>query len=64
VINILCKIDVYEVDRQPMQVAIDPRRILIERVYTDNVKRLGNILLSKSDASSPMEAFHWTALFF
>jgi hypothetical protein len=40
VIDILCKIEVYEVDRQPMQVAIDPRRILIERVYTDNVKRL------------------------
>jgi aminopeptidase N len=30
----------FEVDRQPIKAAIDPRRILIERVYTDNVKRL------------------------
>ncbi|WP_339608235.1 M1 family aminopeptidase [uncultured Roseivirga sp.] len=30
----------FEVDRQPLRAAIDPRRILIERVYTDNVKRL------------------------
>ncbi|MFT6970209.1 MAG: ABC-2 type transport system permease protein [Roseivirga sp.] len=30
----------FEVDRQPLKAAIDPRRILIERVYTDNVKRL------------------------
>ncbi|MGK0489768.1 MAG: hypothetical protein ACJAXB_002969, partial [Candidatus Endobugula sp.] len=32
--------EVFEVDRQPVKAAIDPRRILIERVYTDNVKRL------------------------
>ena len=30
----------FEVDRKPVKAAIDPRRILIERLYTDNVRRL------------------------
>ena len=30
----------FEVDRQPVKAAIDPRRILVERVYSDNVKRI------------------------
>ena len=30
----------FEVDQKPVKAAIDPRRILIERVYSDNVKRL------------------------
>lgn len=30
----------FEVDRAPVKAAIDPRRILIERIYTDNVKRV------------------------
>lgn len=30
----------FEVDREPVKAAIDPRRILIERIYTDNVKRV------------------------
>lgn len=30
----------FEVDKEPVKAAIDPRRILIERIYTDNVKRI------------------------
>lgn len=30
----------FEVDQAPVKAAIDPRRILIERIYTDNVKRV------------------------
>lgn len=30
----------FDVDRQPVKAAIDPRRILIERIYTDNVKTI------------------------
>ncbi|MCE7992275.1 MAG: hypothetical protein HEP71_09855 [Roseivirga sp.] len=30
----------FDVDQQPVKAAIDPRRILIERIYSDNVKRV------------------------
>jgi len=30
----------FELDQKPVKAAIDPRRILIERVYSDNVKRV------------------------
>ncbi len=30
----------FEVDQVPVKAAIDPRRVLIERIYTDNVKRV------------------------
>ena len=30
----------FEVDKEPVKAAIDPRRILIERIYSDNVKRV------------------------
>ena len=30
----------FELDQRPVKAAIDPRRILIERVYSDNVKRV------------------------
>jgi len=30
----------FEMDRKPVKAAIDPRRILIERVYSDNIKRV------------------------
>jgi len=30
----------FDVDKEPVKAAIDPRRILIERIYSDNVKRV------------------------
>lgn len=32
----------FELDQKPAKAAIDPRRILIERVYTDNIKRVSD----------------------
>ena len=30
-----------ELDSLPVKAAIDPRRLLIDRVYKDNIKRIG-----------------------